>query len=59
MGDHDGTLQNEYDDVSMIAKFILTRFGSTFGTLRFDEKSFLKNLTGFTPLWVYKPTNAC
>ena len=36
----------------------LTRFGSTFGTLRFDEKSFFNTLLGFTPYWDYKPTNA-
>ena len=40
MGDHEGTLQIEYDDKSMGTKPILTRFGLAFGTLRFDEKSF-------------------
>ena len=29
-----------------------------FATLRFDEKSFLNILLGFTPYWDYKPTNA-
>ena len=40
MGDHEGTLKVEYDDIRMTTKLILTRFGSTFGTLRIDEKSF-------------------
>ena len=39
--DHNRTLQNEYDGVSMKTKPILTQFGSTFGTFRLDEKSFL------------------
>ena len=30
----------------------------TFGTLRFDEKSFSNMLLSFTPYWGYKPTNA-
>ena len=42
----------------MRTKFILTHFGSTFGTLRFDEKSFFKSLSSFKPYWDYKPTNA-
>ena len=37
MGDHEGTLQIEYDD-TMKTKLILNRFGSTFGTLRFNKK---------------------
>ena len=37
LGDHENTLQIEYDDISMKTKLILTRFGSTFGTLRFVE----------------------
>ena len=40
MGDHEGTLKIEYDDNTMETKLILTRFGSTFGTLRFDKRSF-------------------
>ena len=40
LGGHEGTLQVEYDDLNKKTKLILTRFGSTFGTLRFDEKSF-------------------
>ena len=30
----------------------------TFGTLRFDKKSFFHTLLGFTAYWDYKPTNA-
>ena len=58
MGDHEGTLQIEYDDISMKTKLILTRFGSIIGTLRFNEKSFFHLLLHFTPYWDYKPTNA-
>ena len=49
MGDHEETLKIEYDDISTKTKPILTRFGSTFGKLRFDEKPFFKILLGFTP----------
>ena len=41
LGDHEGTIKLEYDGNTMKTKLILTRFGSTFGTLRFDERSFL------------------
>ena len=41
LGDHEGTLQIEYDDLNKKTKLILKRFGSTFGTSRFDENSFL------------------
>ena len=58
LGDHEGTLQIEYDDLNKKVKLILTRFGNSFGTLRFDEKSFFHTLLGFTPFWDYKPTNA-
>ena len=58
MGDHEGTLKIEYDDTSMKKKLFLTRFVSTFGTLRFDGESFFNTLRGFTPYWVYKSTNA-
>ena len=40
MDDHENTLQIEYDDFTMKTKLVLIRFGKTFGTLRFDEKSF-------------------
>ena len=55
LGDHENTLQIEYDDLNKRVKLILTRFGDTFGTLRFDEKSFFHTLLGFTPYWDYKP----
>ena len=55
LGDHKGTLQIEYDDSNKKVKLILSRFGSTFETLRFDEKSFFHILLGFTPYWDYKP----
>ena len=55
MRDHQGTLQTEYDDIGMKIKPILTRFGGTIGTLRFDERN---TLLGFRPCWDYKPTIA-
>ena len=58
LGDHENTLQIKYDDINKKVKLILTRFGSTFGTLRCDEKSFFHTLLGFDPYWDYKPTNA-
>ena len=41
LGDREGTLQIEYDDLNKKTKLISICFGSTFGTLRIDEKSFL------------------
>ena len=41
----------------METKFVLRRFGGTFGTLKFIEKSVLISLLGFTPYSDYKPTN--
>ena len=58
MGDHEGTLQNECDDISKGTKLSLSRFGGTFGTLRFNGKSFSNTLLGFTPYWDKNPTNA-
>ena len=58
LGDHEGTLQIEDDDLNKKTKLLLTCFGSTFGTLRFDEKSFFNTLLRFTPYWYYKTTNA-
>ena len=58
LGDHEGTLKIEYDDLNKKVKRILTRFGSTFGTLKFDQKSFFHTILGFDPYWDYKPTNA-
>ena len=40
MGDHDGTLNIEYDDITMKTKLIFFSFWWNCGTLRFDEKSF-------------------
>ena len=54
LGDQEGTLQTEYDDSHKRVKLILSRFGSTFETLRFDEKSFFHTLLGFTSYWDYK-----
>ena len=56
LGDHKGTLQIEYDDLNKKIKLVVTRFATTFGTLRFDEKSFFHTLLGFDPYWDYKPT---
>ena len=56
-GDHEGTLQIEYDDLNKKTKLILTRFCNNFGILRFDKKSFFYTLLGFTTYWDYKPTN--
>ena len=58
MGDHEWTIQNEYDGITMNTKLILTRFGLTFATLRFEEKSFFNTLLGFAPYWEYTPANA-
>ena len=57
LGDHEGTLQIGYDDLNKKNQLILTRFDSSFGTLRFDEKSFFHTFLGFNPYWDYKPTN--
>ena len=35
-----------------------THFGGTFGTTRFDKKSFFHTLLGFPAYWDYKPNNA-
>ena len=40
VGDHEGTLQLENDEISMKTKLVLTCFGGTFGLLRFDKKMF-------------------
>ena len=44
IGDHEGTLQIKYDEINMKTKPILTRFGGTFGTLKFDD-NFFKNFS--------------
>ena len=58
MDDHENTLQMDYDEISMKTKLIWSRFGSTFETLRFDDNSFFKILSGLTSYWDYKPSIA-
>ena len=56
LDDHKGNLQIEYDKINKKVKPILN--SNSFGTLRFDDKSFFHTLLGFDPYWDYKPTNA-
>ena len=56
MSDPEGTLHIEYDDITTRTKLFLTQFGSTFGTLGFDEKSFFNTITKFSPYWDFEPT---
>ena len=58
MGDHEGTLQFKYANITMKTKLILKQFGGTFGTLRFIKRSFSNISLGFTPYWDYKSTSA-
>ena len=58
LGHYEGTLKFGYDDITWKTEFILTRFGSTFGTLRFDHNTSFKSLLKITPNWAYEPTNA-
>ena len=58
MGDREGTLQIQYDDISIKTKHNSTRLTGTFGTLTFHEKSFFNTSLVFAPYWDYKPTNA-
>ena len=58
MGVHKGTLEIEYNDISIKTKLSLAHFGGTFGRLRVDEKSIFKSLMGFSPNWSCKLTNA-
>ena len=44
LGDHEGTLKIENDDIVMKKKLKETRFDGTFGTLRFIEKPFSRTL---------------
>ena len=48
-GDREGTLKNACDDITMKTKLVSTHFGSTVGTLRFDERSFSNTFLGFKP----------
>ena len=57
MGDHEGTIQIEYDEISMKTKLISALFGRIFGKLGFDEK-FFKYFIGFETILEYKPNNA-
>ena len=58
MGDQERTLYYKYDNSSLKTDSILTRFGVTFGTLSFDEKSFPITLLGFKLYGDYKPAIA-
>ena len=58
MGDHEGTLKIENDDVTMKTKIFVNPFGSTFGILTFTKKTFFHTLIKFLPYWNHKPTNA-
>ena len=59
---HSEIIKIEYDDLNEKTKIILDfkndRNAFGLGTLRFDERSFLHTLLGFTPYWDYKPTNS-
>ena len=57
-GDHEPTLQTEFDHISMKTTLNLTRFGLTYGELKFDEKFFFKTSLGYTAYRHYKPTKA-
>ena len=57
-GDRPGTIQLEYDEVSMKTKPVSKHFTgarSTIGTLRFDKESFFNTILRFEPYWDYKP----
>ena len=58
LDDHKGKLQIEYDEINKKVKLILTSSANSFGTLRFDDKSFFHTLLGFDPYWDYKSTIA-
>ena len=57
LDDHKENIQIDYDEINKKVKLILTSANS-FGTLRFDDKSFFHTLFGFDPYWDYKPTIA-
>ena len=62
LGDHEGTLQIEYDDLNKKVKVIFnTMWVESFGVLRFVKKSFFSYIIGFRPelgLQVYL-SNSC
>ena len=55
---HKGNIQIEYDEINKKVKLILSSSANSFGTLRFDNKSFFHTFLGFDPYWDYKPTNS-
>ena len=57
-GDLELTIQTVFDGISMKTKLVLTRFGLTYGELKFDEKPVFTTSLGYTAYWQYKPTNA-
>ena len=50
MGDHEETLQLDFDDIIMKTKLVLSRFGCTFGTKRFDKKIVFSYIFGIFSL---------
>ena len=59
-GVHAGSLQIEYDEITMKTKLVLYQVGGWFisiGTLKFNEKSSFNTILGFKLCWDYKPTN--
>ena len=53
LGDRERALQFEHDDLNKKIKQTFTRFGSKFGTSRFDERTFFYTFLGFVPYWDY------
>ena len=58
IGDHEGSVQLEYDDLSTETQIHLTRSGANFGFPRFEEKSFFNTFSSFLSKCYHKPTNA-
>ena len=58
LGDHEGTSRFEYNDITMNTKHFLTHFGSTFGKLGFDQRTFFIKFLRFPAFWDHKRTNA-
>ena len=58
MDDQEGTVQIEYDDLSMKTKINLNRFLVFLGVFGLDKNSFFKTLLGSTPYLEKQPTNA-
>ena len=53
-GDYERTLMIRYDDTDKKVYLLLTQSDNIFDSLRFDKKSFLHTILGFTPYWDYK-----